>query len=77
MDYKVIKGKTRSTAEIDSTWSDLKKANDRRDTLRKSLRTKRISVWVVPLEEGDPLGYRKPRRGPWEGYNRPGPPTVK
>lgn len=63
--YKVVKGVTLEKAELDSTFPDKKRANDRRDTLKRSLRTKRISVWVVPMTETDPHHYRKPRKSPY------------
>lgn len=66
--YKVIIGKTQDRATLDSTWSDLSKANKRRDTLKSSNRKSRhthkdrSNIWVVPMTEEDPLGYRKEKK---------------
>lgn len=56
MRYCVYKGHPNKPM-LDSTWGDLKRANDRRDTLRKS--SKKINVWIQPLED-EPHNYRKP-----------------
>lgn len=77
MHYKVIKGICERKAEIDSSFPDKKRAEARAKVLKDSLRGSKIKVWVLPLEEGDPMNYRKPKRGPWVGYDDPGPKRIK
>ena len=77
MRYKVVKGPTKEKAELDSTWPDKSRAEDRARTLRRGLRKgvrgKRVLVWVEPCEEGDPHNYRKPIKGPYTNYDAPTP----
>lgn len=68
MKCKVLKG-SKNKPEMDSTWPDKAKANDRAKTLRKSLRGKRIEVWIEACEEDDPPNYRKPIAGPYTNYD--------
>jgi len=70
MKYKVLKGKTRESAILDSTWNSFAKANDRAKTLKSSIvRQKKMSIFVEPLESEDPLNYRKPIKGPFTNYD--------
>lgn len=59
--YKVIKGKSRNNAELDSTHTSLMKANSRANTLNDSLRGSNTYVWILPMDEGDEPNYRKPK----------------
>jgi len=69
--WKVLKGNNIDNSELDSTFNDLRKANNRAKTLRKSYRGKKINVFVVPADIDDPENYRKPIKGPWVNYDRP------
>ena len=78
MDWKVLKGKTRDTAELDSTWPTRAKANDRAKTLRKSYRGKKVEVFVEEATAEDPKKWRKPIAGPFTNYDAPrSPKRVK
>lgn len=57
--YKVLKGKSKRNAEIDSTHTSLSRANARKNTLNDSLRNSGISVWIIPMNDGDEPNYRK------------------
>ena len=69
MRYKVLKG-SKKKPELDSTWPDKSRANDRAKTLRSSMRKKKIEVWVEPCSDDDPHNYRKPIKGPYTNYDR-------
>ena len=77
MQYKVMKGPSKRKSELDSTWPDKSRAEDRAKTLRGSLRKgvvgKRILVWTEPCTEDDPKNYRKPIKGPYTNYDAPSP----
>jgi len=72
MRYKVLKG-NKNKPELDSTWPDKSRADDRaitlRSGLRKGVRGKRVLVWVELCEDEDPHNYRKPIRGPYTNYS--------
>jgi hypothetical protein len=78
MHYKVIKGTHPEKAIMDSSFPDKKRADARAKVLKDSLRgQKNIKVWVLPLEEGEQMNYRRSKGGPWTNYNAVGPKIIK
>lgn len=57
--FKVLKGVTEKSAIFDSSYTDKSKADQRAKMLRSSLRGSKIEVWVLPLEENDPINQKK------------------
>jgi hypothetical protein len=79
--FKVLKG-AHKNPELDSTWPDRSRADDRCETLRRSLRKgvvgRRVLVWVEPCNEDDPpAGFRKKPSGPRDGYHPRGPKIIR